>query len=57
MLNSTTFRSAMETGLESLGEGRIVSCLSPEIAEARDAHQHGEVHRGAAANLMEELAR
>ena len=47
----------METGLESLGEGRIVSCLSPEIAEARDAHQHGEVHRGAAANLMEELAR
>ena len=29
--------------------------LAAEIAEAREAYQHGEVHRGTAADLMEEL--
>jgi len=30
--------------------------LAAEIAEARQAYQRGEVHRGTVADLMEELA-
>jgi len=29
--------------------------LAAEIAEAREAYQHGEVHRGTVADLMKEL--